>query len=635
MEDLIRRRRRIPMDEEHKELLAYLYARGDVDAEWSQDHWMLRTHTRALMDAHTALKMKGLFYTTSEGHDLLTGNCFAFPEPNGAWEIRRFGTGAEHPSWIKDNSGWVRCLLNVPPSLDDACRAHGGRQNSEGKYQFDNLEEAAGALRELTFDVVGVENFFGRKAFIFVTKGDILVCRFSRSGDETMPAGWNDVTNKGKWWEKTFRFKEVKREQETPDEIIRGVVSDGRHDGFWVYSRGQWIEHKDSTAQNVLMANHAIGSTEARTLMGIASQNYWREITEPFGEEYPGDRTWNRRGAQLAIDPVEGEHPTWDLVLRHTGRSLDDALASDQWCARNGVTTGAEYLRLWIAALFQAPKERLPYLFLFGPQGSGKSLFHEALKVFFAAERGYMYADHCLTSRSGFNGELASAVLCVIEETNLTTNDEAYNRIKNWTTGDTISVRALYAQPVVVRNYTHWIQCANSAEFCPIAVGDTRVITIRVPRFEGAEIPKNVMLERLRTEAAAFLYSVLEQEIPPTDGRLRLPTITTMEKEDQERAAMTPLERFMDEETDAEDGHLILFSDFFNKFRDWLQPHERPLYSPHKVGRDWAYPDFPKGSYGGSGAVHLGNLKFRDGTPSTKTCDGVIRRKGKRLYVDA
>jgi hypothetical protein len=295
---------------------------------------------------------------------------------------------------------------------------------------------------------------------------------------------------------------------------------------------------------------------------------------------------------------------------------------------------GEDYLKLWVAALFQQPKERLPYLFLFGPQGSGKSLFHEALRLFFKADRGYVYADHALTNRSGFNGELASSVLAVVEETNLRTNSEAYNRIKNLTTAGTISVRAMYREAVVMPNFTHWVQCANSADYCPISVGDTRVVTIRVPMFEGEEIPKHVMLDRLANEAGAFLHTLLHLDIPPTEGRLRLPIITTMEKEDMERAAMSPLERYLDEEMEPHEGALILFSDFFDRFREWLQPQERPLYSPIKVGRDWSYADYPKGIWGGEGKTYIGNIRFKDGTCSAEE-QGAITRKDRRLYAIA
>src|SRR5690606_33656401 len=102
----------------------------------------------------------------------------------------------------------------------------------------------------------------------------------------------------------------------------------------------------------------------------------------------------------------------------------------------------------------------LPYLFLYGPQGSGKSIFHEALSLL--VTKGIVRADAALISQSGFNGELVSAVLCVIEETDLRQNKTiAYNRIKDWVTGKTINIHVKGGTPYSAANMTHWLQCAN------------------------------------------------------------------------------------------------------------------------------------------------------------------------------
>ena len=67
-------------------------------------------------------------------------------------------------------------------------------------------------------------------------------------------------------------------------------------------------------------------------------------------------------------------HPHWDMIFQHVGRGLDEAVAADPWCRANGVNNGATYLLYWAASLFQRPHQKLPYLFLFGPQNAGKSL---------------------------------------------------------------------------------------------------------------------------------------------------------------------------------------------------------------------------------------------------------------------
>ena len=95
----------------------------------------------------------------------------------------------------------------------------------------------------------------------------------------------------------------------------------------------------------------------------------------PFQPEFPGDRVWNI-GAQLAYEPTKEDrpmvHPHWDMIFQHLGKGLDEAVAADPWCQANGVRNGATYLLYWAASLFQRPHQKLPYLFLFGPQNAGK-----------------------------------------------------------------------------------------------------------------------------------------------------------------------------------------------------------------------------------------------------------------------
>jgi hypothetical protein len=57
----------------------------------------------------------------------------------------------------------------------------------------------------------------------------------------------------------------------------------------------------------------------------------------------------------------------------------------------------------------------------------------------------------------------------------------AYNKIKDWVTSKMISIRKMrtdsYSQP----NTTHWVQCANHREACPIFPGDTRITMASCP----------------------------------------------------------------------------------------------------------------------------------------------------------
>jgi hypothetical protein len=67
-----------------------------------------------------------------------------------------------------------------------------------------------------------------------------------------------------------------------------------------------------------------------------------------------------------------------------------------------------DYLLYWIACMLRDPFEPLPYLFFYGDQNSGKSIFHEAVSLLMT--KGVAAADRALTNANDFNGELANAV---------------------------------------------------------------------------------------------------------------------------------------------------------------------------------------------------------------------------------
>ena len=193
-------------------------------------------------------------------------------------------------------------------------------------------------------------------------------------------------------------------------------------------------------AANLKLALEAMGNSvhETKVIMGSCVMKAWAVVNKPFEPEYPGNREWNRNAAQLRYPPSENtdslQYPTWIRILEHCGRGLDDAISVHPWCIANGILNGADYLKLWIASLFQHPYESLPYLFFYGPEDSGKTSFHLALKHLLT--KGYVRADGALTNQQGFNGALDGALICVVEETDLHKSGQANRRIKDWVTGD-------------------------------------------------------------------------------------------------------------------------------------------------------------------------------------------------------
>lgn len=241
----------------------------------------------------------------------------------------------------------------------------------------------------------------------------------------------------------------------------------------------------------------------------------------------------NEGRVELRFQPADlaGDHPLWDKVLQHCGADLDESLKKQPWAVRNGIETGEEYLRLWIACMLREPFESLPYLFLFGPQCSGKSILHEAISLLIA--KGAVSADRALVSK--LNGELDNAVLCYVEETDVNpVGSWSYNKLKDWVTGRGVFIhtkRQCYTQD----NSTHWIQCSNDLAYAPVSALGRRITMICVaPLKDGEEIPKNILLAKLKEEAPHFLRTLLDLRLPTVEGRLRIPIIETPQKRQAE-----------------------------------------------------------------------------------------------------
>jgi hypothetical protein len=99
-----------PLDAKHTAHIGWLASkgRGEYDAKLG----CLKTHTLALAVMHGELKLKGEFKTLSSG--TTERNCFAYPRPDGAWYVVRYGVGVnEHESWSETAAGLPSCDYNV------------------------------------------------------------------------------------------------------------------------------------------------------------------------------------------------------------------------------------------------------------------------------------------------------------------------------------------------------------------------------------------------------------------------------------------------------------------------------------------------------------------------------------------
>lgn len=622
--ELSGQRARVPLDAEHKRLVDWLRSQKAM-WWWDQDHHMLVTHTMWLKRAFEALNLRGIYDTSSKGADLNEQNCFAFPLRRGAWCVRRYGQGTgEHECWDQDSNGWTRCFFNRSPDLATAARAYGGMEDPKGGFVFRTASDAALAAEKLGIHLdIGTKQA-GRRTKIKPHKdGRRLIFEVDHdgmdSGDEMK--GWflDKVWNKIE----TPHAPEALEPDDVAnfDDFVRHLVTPNSEDAGWmIKSNNEW------RAEPLNHVKAALGfmnfsSKEINKIVGSAVFKAWKDVNLPFQSEYPGDRQWNRNAAQLKYLPTQDKdvlsYPHWLKILEHCGAGLDAAVQQHPWCKANGILSGADYLKCWVASLFQHPTEPLPYLFFYGPQDSGKSIFHESLSLLLT--KGYRRADIALQNTSAFNAELDGAILCVIEEIDLGKDRLAYNRMKDWMLADVISIHMKGRTPYQVVNTTHWVQCANDHNYCPIFPGDTRIVMLYVPELDPTQmIPKKQLKIRLQKEASDFLAAVMGLEVPPSPDRFHVPPVVTEDKIIVQQMNQTPLERFVDENCKPAAGYMIAFKEFHERFMEWIEADEARNWGKIKTARNMP-PQYPKARVRGTSQVTVGNIAWKDTKVEPKT----------------
>lgn len=613
-EELAGQRPRIPLDEEHKKLINFL---KDSDGLWwwDQDHHMLVTHTYYLQRAHEDLHLKGIFKTNSPSTNINEQNCFCFPMRRGAWSIRRYTPGVqEHDSWDQDGTGWTRCYLNREPDLATVARAYGGLEDPAGGFVFREAEMAVKAAENLGVHVEVATPLGSRKTKLKEHKDGRLIIEVDHDSQDRADEmeGW---LPKNKKWIRIYNTQiSAPTEQEVGnyDDLIRHLVTETNEDYGWMIKSDSRWRIEPLTHVRIALGSLGFNHKETTTILGTSIFNCWRTVNKPFQAEYPGDRQWNRNAAQYRFVPESNiedlSYPTWLKILNHCGSGLDDVIKKNGWAKANGIVNGSDYLKCWVASLFQEPTQPLPYLFLYGPQNSGKSIFHEALSLLLT--RGYKFSDAALISQAGFNAELEGAIICIAEETDLRRNRQAYNRIKDWVTSRELLIHGKGRTPYHVPNTTHWIQCSNDHQACPVFTGDTRITMCYVGLLDPIElIPKKKIIVLLEKEASNFLAEILNLELPISNDRLNIPALETEDKTMVQQLNQTPLEAFILDKCKIVNGRLIKFSDFYDQYIKWMDPNEVHRWSKIRVGRELP-PQFPKGRSRTNGQFYIANVTW-------------------------
>lgn len=619
-ESLVKSYRHVKLDTEHLRIIKW-FTEQDAMWWWDSDNHMLVCHTHDLKRCHRELNLRGIYDTVSTGKDCPSDqNCFAFPASDGSWTIRRHGINTkEHSLWKRDPTGWTRTEFNAEPDFETAVKFFGGVESGKGDWVFENSVDPMKALRLLHAATDELPEWLHDRRTTLIRKKKEphrVVVQIKRDKTDDFPENWLIMKN-GQVWERVFIIK-VKRYDDdatvSPEqEIVRHVVASGKDAGMYVRLRDRWI---NEPLRHIVVSLKAqsMNAKEAEQVIGTAVNNFWEMVSLPFQSEYPGDRRWNRSAAQVAYDPISGTYPTWENLLRHVGQDLDPFVLEDEWCKKAGIVSGGDWLFAWIASMFQYPTLPLPYLFLYSTEEStGKSTFHEAVSVLFKDGIGCVRANNSITEK--YNGELVGAVFCIVEELNMQASKSARDRIKDYVTSPKLSIRPMYGTSFTIGNTTHWVQCSNDPDYCPVFPGDTRIVTLYVPP-PTKIMQKSTIMALLDVEAPAFIDAVMRFDLPESTDRLRVPCISTGSKEMAQELNRTLLEEFIEEACHRINGECVKFADFCDRFYEWLPDDERTNWSKIKIGRKlphWA----PRGRYGAGGHRCIGNVSFENGIEPT------------------
>lgn len=653
---------KVPLDEQHRALIDWL-SQSSYTVAWIQDHHLLQTHTAALKEYFELKKgegngLRGVFDTIAPATDPGKPNCFLRPKPEGAWDVYRFGQGTAEVRLWDTQGGWTHIGFNTYPTFEQIASASQGTQHPDPKqgYVFSSINDLQKALSMLNAVVVLPPRAEGGdRQLSLYQQGDTkkIVLRISSErtdkptdfkGFVKTPKGWECLIN-----EKTKIETSTSRSSEEifleVDKYVRALkqrnftvgdisTASGTLAGWVVREEkeggGGWLEVKESNVKSSLKARE-IPNGEA--MMGMALNCPWLLVTEPFRPEFPGGRVWNRNAPQFRFQPADLEadelphHPWWDNYLNTLGKDLDQYIPNLPWCKEWNIRCGGDYLKAWVACMFRYPFDRLPYLFFYGPQGTGKSMFYESLSRLMT--RGVFSGDKALTS--DHNGELHNVVLAYIDEIDIKSAGKGvYNKVKAWLTAQSLPIHAKYHQVVEVRNCLHICQMSNDLASLPISLGDTRITAINVAPLVNPE-PKDKFLYHLEQEAPHFMRTLMDMNIPEPVSRLRLEIIETASREAAIDMAASTVSDFISIHTHAIPGALIKFEAFYRALMDYAR-HADPTakYSRGDVEDILLKNGLVIGTY--RNQKHIANISLDDTIkPSGRYCavNGLLVKEGQ------
>lgn len=548
----------------------------------------IRTHTYMLMEAKEALRIPGSYKTVASGSNRKDINCFCIPSRNGGLKVIRYGGTGGESDWLIDDKGRAYNYLNDSVPLIEQIRIHGGSPDKDNTYLFPTLRQAAEAMQRFAVGKIEVPvEYADRKTTLVLIDNTTAQMRIEKHQGEK---SYNPHFHNGHGYLKHNFQVSLPEESDailTQDEVLM-VSNNIRHvvmfynkaNSTWESkARDSWIK-KGRQDIDAVLCSIGISKQRVPSVCGHLIRNSLMGVNVPFGEEKLGPHTINITTSKLACKPskVIKSIDNWLSFYKHIGSSLTPHIKANPSFQKIGIKDGCDYLMTWLAYSIRKPSLRMPYLFLHGPQETGKSLFHESMNFLIsgAVQRG----NYSLTNPQGFNGELMGCTHVVIEELDMSTNKMAFQRMKEFVTGSEVSIHVKGATPMMIPNYTHWIQCANDVSYCPVEFGDTRVTMIFVDKPPKPRC-KDEMINALKNEAPCFLHKILTLDLPEPMGRLALLPIETEDKTEVMEGRSDNIQQYFSSCLTESDGSYILLSEAFDEYLTFCKTLQGSSSKPH------------------------------------------------------
>lgn len=119
---------------------------------------------------------------------------------------------------------------------------------------------------------------------------------------------------------------------------------------------------------------------------------------------------WDHWDIKPSDEKLYDINSSWCKVLSHLGQGLDPFVSNSEQA-----NCGQVWLTMWIAKLLSNPYTKLPYLYLYGPRDSGRSILGYALEHIMGKKCFIGYSGW-MSGNSLWNYEIADRNLIVIDE---------------------------------------------------------------------------------------------------------------------------------------------------------------------------------------------------------------------------